>query len=300
MAGADLPTFAAGLARLGRLVLKELREVLRDRRTILTLVLMPVLVYPLLSVAFQQFFLASGRGLHGQVFLLAFPSDEEAALAVGYLDVTGAQARQPPQRSLDDRDCQYQERPSREKIPRPGAGEKNVERGKRKWIDINIGMPICEPEPLNRAIETEYEEQILCGAVARAREKGERRDEKTQGGEEVIAGIVSPRPNEIAQERQRLPRDERHLEINRLPIAHDRIVHNLPHMRIRWKGRQWVFAVPLSIDGNHNITRLQRRWFSGHIHPDDVSTGILNLVIGPAVRRKVEIDEHHRRYQNKP
>lgn len=47
------------LGRLARLTRKELSEILRDRRTIITLVLMPLLLYPLLSVAFQQFFLAS-------------------------------------------------------------------------------------------------------------------------------------------------------------------------------------------------------------------------------------------------
>lgn len=45
--------------RLWRLTQKELRETLRDRRTIITLVLMPLLVYPLLSVAFRQFFVSS-------------------------------------------------------------------------------------------------------------------------------------------------------------------------------------------------------------------------------------------------
>ncbi len=45
--------------RLWRLVLKELRETLRDRRTIITLVVMPILIYPLLAVAFQRFLLTS-------------------------------------------------------------------------------------------------------------------------------------------------------------------------------------------------------------------------------------------------
>jgi ABC-2 type transport system permease protein/sodium transport system permease protein len=40
--------------RLLRLCLKELRETLRDRRTIVTLVLMPLLVYPLLSILFNR------------------------------------------------------------------------------------------------------------------------------------------------------------------------------------------------------------------------------------------------------
>src|SRR5689334_16773499 len=47
------------LGRVARLALKELRETLRDRRTIITLVLMPLLVYPLLSVAFRQFFFST-------------------------------------------------------------------------------------------------------------------------------------------------------------------------------------------------------------------------------------------------
>jgi sodium transport system permease protein len=43
-----------GNGRLWRLCQKELRESLRDRRTIFTLVLMPILVYPLLSMALQR------------------------------------------------------------------------------------------------------------------------------------------------------------------------------------------------------------------------------------------------------
>ncbi len=51
------PMFDA-IARQGRLIRKELTEILRDRRTIVTLVLMPLLVYPLLGVGFVQFFRA--------------------------------------------------------------------------------------------------------------------------------------------------------------------------------------------------------------------------------------------------
>ncbi|MCU0978626.1 MAG: ABC transporter permease, partial [Pirellulaceae bacterium] len=47
------------LGRLARLCLKELREILRDRRTIVTLLLMPLLVYPLLSLGFQRMLLTS-------------------------------------------------------------------------------------------------------------------------------------------------------------------------------------------------------------------------------------------------
>src|SRR4030042_3584291 len=47
------------VGRLGRLVLKELREILRDRRTIITLLVMPILVYPLLALVFQRFLFTS-------------------------------------------------------------------------------------------------------------------------------------------------------------------------------------------------------------------------------------------------
>ena len=42
-----------------RLARKELREILRDRRTIVTLIAMPLLLYPLMSVLFLQFSLAN-------------------------------------------------------------------------------------------------------------------------------------------------------------------------------------------------------------------------------------------------
>ena len=48
-----------GIARIWRLAKKELRETLRDRRTIVTLVFMPLLVYPILSLVFQNFLLSS-------------------------------------------------------------------------------------------------------------------------------------------------------------------------------------------------------------------------------------------------
>src|SRR5262245_58345155 len=48
------PLFAAAL-RQCRLIRKELMEILRDRRTIVTLVVMPLLIYPLLGVGFTQF-----------------------------------------------------------------------------------------------------------------------------------------------------------------------------------------------------------------------------------------------------
>jgi sodium transport system permease protein len=64
-------------ARRGRLILKELRETLRDRRTILTLLLMPVLAYPLLGVAFQRLLLAQVATTGTPEYLVAFPTNDQ-------------------------------------------------------------------------------------------------------------------------------------------------------------------------------------------------------------------------------
>ncbi len=55
-------------ARMARLCLKELRESLRDRRTIVTLVLMPLLVYPLLSLVLNRVLL-TGSGTKTGTFV---------------------------------------------------------------------------------------------------------------------------------------------------------------------------------------------------------------------------------------
>src|SRR3990172_3297046 len=54
------------VGRLARLALKELRETLRDRRTIVTLVVMPLVLYPILALVFQRF-LVTSLPSHGTV-----------------------------------------------------------------------------------------------------------------------------------------------------------------------------------------------------------------------------------------
>src|SRR5881628_1699343 len=74
------------VGRLGRLVRKELSTILRDRRTVITLVLMPLLLYPLLSIAFRQFLLA-GRLGEGQVpdLIVAIPPGEDEKVIHNHL-----------------------------------------------------------------------------------------------------------------------------------------------------------------------------------------------------------------------
>ncbi len=81
-------------ARVARLARKELRETLRDRRTIITLVVMPLLVYPLLSIAFQRFVLTTMPAPAERTFRLGFTNETDARLLVEYLSMGEAMVAQ--------------------------------------------------------------------------------------------------------------------------------------------------------------------------------------------------------------
>ena len=59
---------------------KELRETLRDRRTIVTLVLMPLLLYPLLSLVLKRFLFTGAVGDGPPTYAVACGSPGEAQL----------------------------------------------------------------------------------------------------------------------------------------------------------------------------------------------------------------------------
>ncbi|MFK7767806.1 MAG: ABC transporter permease subunit/CPBP intramembrane protease [Mariniblastus sp.] len=83
--------------RLSRLTLKELRETLRDRRTIITLVLMPLLVYPALSLVFKTFLLSNIGMLPSDepiVIRIAYTGDVEKSQLTKVLDQIGAMVGQ--------------------------------------------------------------------------------------------------------------------------------------------------------------------------------------------------------------
>lgn len=68
------------LGRLRRLMGKELRETLRDRRTVITLVLMPLLVYPLLSITFHKSLLMTAEQSGPPNLVIGVGTDRETAL----------------------------------------------------------------------------------------------------------------------------------------------------------------------------------------------------------------------------
>src|SRR3954470_8895409 len=102
------------LGRLQRLVRKELREILRDRRTIITLVVMPILIYPLLAVVFQRFLITS------------ITVNEDIAFAIG-VDSVESQELLSQQLQMGAAALSQQERSSASKGER-AANKENIEK----------------------------------------------------------------------------------------------------------------------------------------------------------------------------
>lgn len=96
VSAADAPVPAPPyLPRLMRLTLKEMRETLRDRRTIITLLLMPVLLYPLLTLAFQRFVLSTATNAK-VTYVMGIESPEAEAILTECLRWADIARRQKP------------------------------------------------------------------------------------------------------------------------------------------------------------------------------------------------------------
>ncbi len=87
------PSHAAGLGRLWRLTRKELSESLRDRRTLGTLVLMPVLLYPVLAMAFLQLLQSSRVDEIRPLYRIGFISEAEKESVLDYWQIGGEHLR---------------------------------------------------------------------------------------------------------------------------------------------------------------------------------------------------------------
>ncbi|MBM4077378.1 MAG: hypothetical protein FJ267_17250, partial [Planctomycetes bacterium] len=71
------PAFSSRCGILWLLLLKELRETLRDRRTIVTLLAMPLLLYPLLGIGFRFIALQQSQD-EAPAYSVAFATPDEA------------------------------------------------------------------------------------------------------------------------------------------------------------------------------------------------------------------------------
>jgi ABC-2 type transport system permease protein/sodium transport system permease protein len=91
--------------RLGRLCLKELRESLRDRRTLITLILMPILVYPLLSMAMQRLIVSTASGLNADKteYIIGVTDEQAGSLVASALGETALAIRNGVRHSIEIR-----------------------------------------------------------------------------------------------------------------------------------------------------------------------------------------------------
>jgi sodium transport system permease protein len=80
------PAWWSNLGRVARLTRKELRETLRDRRTVITLVLMPLLVYPLISISFNKSVLVNAQQASKIVYSIGVGSAKDAEVLAQLLD----------------------------------------------------------------------------------------------------------------------------------------------------------------------------------------------------------------------
>lgn len=114
--------------RAVKLCVKELREILRDRRTIITLVLMPILVYPLLAVIFQRIMVSMAPSVTETMdVFVGVESKYEGNQLINLL--AQAQSDQPraDSETKADNESQSPTLPKLPGVPTPPQVESNVE-----------------------------------------------------------------------------------------------------------------------------------------------------------------------------
>lgn len=158
--------------RLGRLALKECRESLRDRRTIVTLILMPILLYPLLTIAFQQFLAAGAAGLDTTALRFGFENEAEAQMAVNLL----SQGKPPTHSGIDGAEWKIDPKNQLRYIVNPKVKEL-LEAGEiDAWIRINTidlmeqanGKKRENPNPNAERFQTQLWEMVVVQGAPNA------------------------------------------------------------------------------------------------------------------------------------
>jgi sodium transport system permease protein len=134
--------------RLWRMCVKELRETLRDRRTLFTLILMPLLVYPLLSMALQRLILTSKPNTTEESFLVGVPQQ-------GDVERLGAAIEAGQQRIVSDAYRPLRIERERSSIPQAPSSQRLA-----KWkviVDDNLNALLDERkiDLAIRIVETE-------------------------------------------------------------------------------------------------------------------------------------------------
>ncbi len=138
--------------RTVRLAVKELREILRDRRTIVTLVLMPLFIYPMLGVIVRRVLLTGMETAGTAVFRIVMESDEEAAILRQQLESGSALLPSPSPQNTPGSPLQTlmksprRSRPEFEVYP-PAPGATPESELLKGYADLAIRIDILDGSP---------------------------------------------------------------------------------------------------------------------------------------------------------
>lgn len=164
------------LALLRRLTGKELNEILRDRRTLLTLVLMPLLLYPLLGVAFRAFLFANPMAVERPTYRIGVRPGNEGETVQWYLQQgqDALRKRRTYKTSPTAKSSDKQEHLWPEQVVLQIGESDDLEREVRQGqVDVGIrvhGREVFNPHRLDRDLAADWEllyrEDSLLGGEA--------------------------------------------------------------------------------------------------------------------------------------
>ena len=145
--------------RLWRLCQKELRESLRDRRTIVTLVLMPILVYPLLSMALQRLLIGGlSKGEAESAYVIGAEDDATAlnlrSLLQDVQRATDSGTVSPIQITRIDSKRTSKGEPAEKPKPPENSPESDRPSVDPKSIHVKFDIVVVERIPLSEALQT--------------------------------------------------------------------------------------------------------------------------------------------------
>jgi sodium transport system permease protein len=130
---------APQLGRLSRLIVKEQKEILRDRRTLLTLVVMPLFLYPLVGLVIQQF-MSTVAAPRSPIYRIGFQVPDDAGFVGALLQMSDASARNAKQATAPE--IQYDVQPDDELRRRLREGSLDVLIRVRKPYSIDAQHPV--------------------------------------------------------------------------------------------------------------------------------------------------------------
>ncbi|HLW67634.1 MAG TPA: ABC transporter permease subunit, partial [Gemmataceae bacterium] len=154
-------------SRVGRLARKELREILRDRRTIVTLVLMPILLYPLVAIGFREYSKMTVPPTTNTRYIFAIrQADERFIIEALKLGATAEET--DPLGNVDQLTTEDPESAVREKLADLGLQLHPVENdgtGPRARYAHGIEIIVRDDSPIGLKVEEIVEKRLTAANV---------------------------------------------------------------------------------------------------------------------------------------